>query len=58
MEQKSIEQSTIWNNGLCREFTKAVCDIIEDHKISSDEYDLEYIAHEVIKLRKEIFRSD
>lgn len=58
MEKKTIEQSIIWNNGLCREFAKAVCDIIRVNKISHDRYDLERIAYEVIKLHKEIFESD
>ncbi|MCL5410934.1 MAG: hypothetical protein M1324_03745 [Patescibacteria group bacterium] len=58
MEKESIEQSIIWNNGLCREFAKAVHDIIKAHKISHDEYDLEHIALEIIRLHKEIFDAD
>lgn len=57
MEQ-SINQSKVWNDGLCREFTKAVNDIIKMNRISHDEYDLDYIAQEIIKLHKEIFDAD
>lgn len=44
-----------WNNGLCREFTSAVYEIVESHKIGPTLYDLERIGKEIVALHKEMF---
>jgi len=50
-----MENLESWQDGLCREFTKAVREIIRIHKISEKEYDLDNIGYEIIRLYEEIF---
>lgn len=44
-----------WQNGLCREFTKAVEEIIKSNELSEQKYDLDRIGYEVVKLHSEVF---
>ena len=51
-------EQEVWNNGLCREFTKSVNDIIQTHQSTQNEYDLMQVGYEVTKLFDEMFIND
>jgi len=48
-------EQEIWNNGLCREFTKSVNNIIQSHQNSHNDYDLVQVGYEVVRLFDEMF---
>ena len=47
-----------WYEGLCREFTKSVNDIINSHKLGYEKFDSEAIGREVICLFEELFQKE
>lgn len=44
-----------WNEGLCRELTKAIGSIIDTYQVENGHYDLYKIGFEVTQLYNELF---